>query len=111
MTVAGIRLPPFSQGSSTPTGGLKLLMIDKQEVFHFSDSPLLVGNLINIWETVHDQILSHGAGRLIPDGVKALDMPLRVLNFGLDPSHNKFLWILCLIMIQQTFSLVASSHT
>ena len=54
MTVAGIRLPPFSQGSSTPTGGLKLLMIDKQEVFHFSDSPLLVGNLINIWETVHD---------------------------------------------------------
>ena len=61
----------------------------RQEVFHFSDSPLLVGNLINIWETVHDQILSHGAGRLIPDGVKALDMPLRVLNFGLDPSHNE----------------------
>ena len=52
---------------------------------HFSGLSLLVKNLTNIWETFHDQLLSHGAGRLIPVQAKILDMPFQLLNFGLGP--------------------------
>lgn len=46
---------------------------------------LLDRNLANIWETFHDQILSHIVVSLISNQVKILDMPTQVLNFGLDP--------------------------
>ena len=52
--------------------------------FHFSGLPL-VRNLTNIWETFRGQTLLHGAVRFIPDQAKLLDVPLQVLNFGLDP--------------------------
>ena len=38
--------------------------------------PLLVRNLTNIWEILRDQIVSHSAGRLIPDQVKIFEKPL-----------------------------------
>ena len=41
--------------------------------------------LDNIWETFHDQILSHIVVSLISNQVKILDIPTQVLNFGLDP--------------------------
>ena len=55
---------------------------------HFSGLPLLVRNLSNIWETFHDQLLSHGAGRLILVQAKILDMPFQLLNFGPGPINN-----------------------
>ena len=66
--------PELPQGSAAHVGGLPSLM---------TDPLLLVRNLPNIWETFHCQILSHGAGRLIPVQAKILDMPLQVLIFGL----------------------------
>ena len=66
--MAGILLlPEFPQGSLAQVGGLQSPM---------TDPLLLVRNLTNIWETFHDQILSHDAGRLIPGQAKILDMPL-----------------------------------
>ena len=41
--------------------------------------------LNNIWETFHDQILSHIVVSLISNQVKILDIPTQVLNFGVDP--------------------------
>ena len=41
-----------------------------------------------IWETLHDQLLFHGAEKLIAIPSKILDMPLWVLNFGPDPINN-----------------------
>ena len=69
----------------------------------------MVRNLSNIWETFCDQIVSHGAGRLIPGQVEILDMPLQVLNVGLGPISKYSLDLL--ILIQETFSLVAFSCT
>ena len=78
--MAGIlHLPEFPQGLLAHVGWLQLQM---------TDPLLLVRNLTNIWETFHDQILSHGAGRLIPGQAKILDMPLQVLFFGLGPIDN-----------------------
>ena len=59
-----------------------------QEIFHFSDPLFLLRNLTNIWETFHDQILSRGSRRLIPDQVKILDMPPQALVFRLGPIDN-----------------------
>ena len=69
----------------------------------------MVRNLTNIWETFCNQILSHGPGRLIPGQVEILDMPLQVLSFGLGLISKDSLDLL--IVIQETFSLVASSCT
>ena len=78
--MAGILLlPEFPQCSPAHTGGLQSLMIDPL---------LLVRNLTNIWETFYDQILPHGAGRLMPGQAKILDMPLQVLIFRLGPIDN-----------------------
>ena len=57
----------------------------RQEIFHFSAPPLLVRNLTSIWETVHDQILSHGAGRLIPDQEKILWYAILAAKFQSRP--------------------------
>ena len=71
--------PEFPQSSLAHVGGLQSLM---------TDPLLLVRNLTNIRETFCDQILSHGAGRLIPGQAKFLNMPLQVLIFGLGPIDN-----------------------
>ena len=78
--MAGILLLlEFPQGSLAPVGGLQWPVTD----------PLhLVRNLTNIWETFYDQVLPHGAGRLMPGQAKILDMPLQVLIFGLGPIDN-----------------------
>ena len=41
-----------------------------------------------IWETLCDQPLSRGAGRLILVQANILDMPLQVLSFGPGPINN-----------------------
>ena len=49
----------------SPWGRKELDMTERLSLsFHF---PLLLRNLTNIWEILCDQILSHSAGRLIPD--------------------------------------------
>ena len=40
----------------------------------FLGAYLLVRNLTNIWEPLHNQIMSHGAGKLMIDQAKILDM-------------------------------------
>ena len=42
----------------------------------------MVRNLTNIWETFHDQLLSHGAGRLIPVQAKILPITDKQLDYA-----------------------------
>ena len=57
--------------------------------YSISQILLLVRNSTNIWETFHDQILSHGTGRLILDQAKIpVDMLLQELISGLGPVDN-----------------------
>ena len=86
-----------------------LMLEECNHWLNFAGPSFMVRNLTNIWETFCNQILSHGPGRLIPGQVEILDMPLQVLSFGLGLISKDSLDLL--IVIQETFSLVASSCT
>ena len=47
----------------------------------FLGAYLLVRNLTNIWEALHNQIMSHGAGKLMIDQAKILDMSFQFSSF------------------------------
>ena len=86
-------LPEFPQGSPahhwqclSPLMTVTSFVYWYGRKYSISQILLLVRNSTNIWETFHDQILSHGTGRLIPDQAKIfVDMPLQVLISRLGP--------------------------
>ena len=69
-----------------------LMLEDCNHWLNFAGPSFMVRNLTNIWETFCNQILSHGAGRLIPGQVEIFDMPLQVLNFRLGPINKDWIF-------------------
>ena len=66
----------------------------------FLGAYLLVRNLTNIWEPLHNQIMSHGAGKLMIDQAKILDMSFQFSS--VQPLSHVWLFVTPWIAAWQT---------
>ena len=97
--LSGDRAPVFSLSSGFTIGSdCSLIRLPQSSLAHveglqslisFLRSFFLVMDLTDIWETFPDQLLSHGAERLIPDQAKMLDTSHQLVNFGPGPINNE----------------------